>query len=409
MQARSPAPHSRGARGGEQVHEAGQEQLGTKQEAAEERKELSEPRAKEEPGECPSTPRRATAASPASPASPSPMKKIKMELTADEARRIKVPRRWQEVYELLSGQRKVIVTPVDIMGCAENGADKWRADRERRNADGTEESAEDKARRHRFTTLVSLMLSSQTKDHVTADAVHKLQTRLPNGLTLASLRDASSEDILECIGKVGFYRRKLEHLQGMVRILEAQHGGDVPRTIDELCEIPGVGPKMAFLQMQFMGLNVGIGVDTHVHRISNRLGWCKTNTPEQTRLALQSWLPKELHPIINKDMVGFGQVICLPVSPRCEYVTTLTFSVCATLARRNCAHRTRKWTPRQWGSACLCTTSMGRSIAARGVCPLTTIKKPKCRRRKRFSGGSPRPKRWSGSSSGLIRAIFVHT
>ena len=88
----------------------------------------------------------------------------------------------------------------------------------------------------------------------------------------------------------------------MTRILEEKHHGDVPQTVDELCEIPGVGPKMAFLQMQSMGLNVGIGVDTHVHRISNRLGWCKTKTPEQTRLALQSWLPRDVRLVfVPKD------------------------------------------------------------------------------------------------------------
>lgn len=241
-----------------------------------------------------------------------------MELTADEARKIKVPRRWKEVYDLLEKQRDDIVTPVDTMGCEENGLEERRADRGRLRADGKEEDDKEKEQRRQFTTLVSLMLSSQTKDPVTADAVYKLQTRLPDGLTLASLRDAPHDQLIDCIDKVSFYRRKADYLKSMTRILQEKHHGDVPRTIDELCEIPGVGPKMAFLQMQSMGLNVGIGVDTHVHRISNRLGWCKTKTPEQTRLALQSWLPREYHGVINKQMVGFGQVICLPVSPRCD-------------------------------------------------------------------------------------------
>ena len=134
------------------------------------------------------------------------------------------------------------------------------------------------------------------------------------------MQKASDELIQSCIGKVSFYRRKAEYLRQMTKILETKHGGDVPASIDDMCAIPGVGPKMAFLQMQSMGYNVGIGVDTHVHRISNRLKWCKTNTPEQTRLALQSWLPREYHTTINKYMVGFGQVICVPVGPRCEYV-----------------------------------------------------------------------------------------
>ncbi|KAL4401155.1 orotidine 5'-phosphate decarboxylase [Malassezia pachydermatis] len=227
----------------------------------------------------------------------SPAKKIKMELTEDEARKIKVPKRWEEVYRLFSKQRSEIITPVDTMGCEENGQEERRADRGRRRADGTEESEEEKARRLRFTTLVSLMLSSQTKDPVTADAVHQLQTKLPDGLNLESLQAAPDSLIIECIGKVGFFRRKTEYLKKMTYLLQERFHGDVPRTVDELCEIAGVGPKMAFLQMQSMGLNVGIGVDTHVHRISNRLGWCKTKTPEQTRLALQSWLPKEVREV----------------------------------------------------------------------------------------------------------------
>lgn len=224
----------------------------------------------------------------------SPSKKIKMELDASEARKIHVPKNWERVYELLVQQRSEIITPVDTMGCEENGQEERRADRGRRQKDGTEESEEAKARRLRFTTLVSLMLSSQTKDPVTAQAVHQLQTKLEDGLTLESLQAASNDLIMQCIGKVSFYRRKTEYLRTMTHMLQERWGGDVPRTVDELCEIPGVGPKMAFLQMQSMGLNVGIGVDTHVHRISNRLRWCKTTTPEQTRLALQSWLPKHV-------------------------------------------------------------------------------------------------------------------
>lgn len=248
---------------------------------------------------------------------PSP-KKIKMELSPDEVRRVKVPKRWQLQYELLSKQRDEIITPVDTMGCDENAREEHRADRGRLRPDGTAESEEELEERRRFTTFVSLMLSSQTKDPITADAVYRLQTTLENGLTLPSLRDAPDSVVQSCIGKVSFYRRKTEYLKKMTHILEEQHGGRVPESIDALCAIPGVGPKMAFLQMQSMGQNVGIGVDTHVHRISNRLGWCRTKTPEQTRLALQSWLPKELHSVVNKQMVGFGQTICVPVGPRCD-------------------------------------------------------------------------------------------
>ncbi|WFD30025.1 orotidine-5'-phosphate decarboxylase [Malassezia sp. CBS 17886] len=276
--------------------------------------------AKGEDNEVAAVPARRRAAPPSAPLSPpaSPVKRIKMELTEDEKRLVKVPPHWQEVLERMKKQREAIITPVDTMGCEENGLETRRADRGRRRSDGSEESDAEKTRRLQFTTLVSLMLSSQTKDPITAHAVYQLQTRLKNGLTLASLQAAPDELVQECIGKVSFYRRKTEYLRGMTHMLQERYRGDVPHTIDELCAIPGVGPKMAFLQMQSMGHNVGIGVDTHVHRISNRLGWCKTSTPEQTRLALQSWLPKEAHTVINKYMVGFGQVICTPISPRCD-------------------------------------------------------------------------------------------
>ncbi|KIJ31814.1 hypothetical protein M422DRAFT_81898, partial [Sphaerobolus stellatus SS14] len=108
--------------------------------------------------------------------------------------------------------------------------------------------------------------------------------------------------------------------------------GEIPNTVEGLCSLPGVGPKMAFLTLQVAwNLNVGIGVDVHVHRITNRLGWHKppTKEPEQTRLNLQSWLPKELHGEINPLLVGFGQVtICLPVGPKCESCTLSSSGLC---------------------------------------------------------------------------------
>ncbi|PKI82924.1 Ntg2p [Malassezia vespertilionis] len=262
-----------------------------------------------------------------------PLKKIKMELTEEEQGKIRVPKHWEEVHACLAKMREETVAPVDTMGCVENGLETNRADRGRLGPDGAEESKEDALQRYEYTTLVSLMLSSQTKDTVTALAVYNLQRTLPNGVTVDSVRGASDDVLRECICKVGFFRRKTEYIRKTADILAEKHGGQVPKTIDELCALPGVGPKMAFLQMQAMGFNVGIGVDTHVHRIANRLGWCKTKTPEQTRLALQSWLPKHLFRQINKQMVGFGQVICVPIGPRCD--------VCTIGQRRLCPSRQR--------------------------------------------------------------------
>ncbi|SCV69483.1 BQ2448_2503 [Microbotryum intermedium] len=209
------------------------------------------------------------------------------------------PKRWREAYEIIRKQRKRIVAPVDTMGCEQGG-------RERGTAPPSDKD-------NRLSILVSLMLSSQTKDPVTHQAVKNLREQLPNGLCLESLLFATPEQIDAAICKVGFHNIKTANLKKLAIRLDEMHGGDVPSDLTHLLAINGVGPKMAILYLQAIGINAGIGVDVHVHRISNRLGWHKpaTNTPEQTRLNLESWLPKEEHPKINLQ-------ICKPVGPRCD-------------------------------------------------------------------------------------------
>jgi endonuclease-3 len=181
----------------------------------------------------------------------------------------------------------------------------------------------------RFATLVSLMLSSQTKDEVTDTAVKKLREAFGGSLTVDALRNADDAVISQAIEKVGFWRRKTQYLKQTAQRLYDDFDSDVPKTVEELCSLPGVGPKMSFLVLQvawnlfvrFLMLqlepeclityrNLGIGVDVHVHRITNRLKWHKppTKNPEETRVNLESWLPVELHPEINHLLVGFGQV-----------------------------------------------------------------------------------------------------
>ncbi|WWC60036.1 uncharacterized protein I303_102599 [Kwoniella dejecticola CBS 10117] len=214
------------------------------------------------------------------------------------------PPRWEEQYRLIEHMRKGIIAPVDNMGC-----------------DRPRTVVNDDPKTLRFHMLISLMLSSQTKDPVTSSAVTTLHETLPGGLTAQSLADATTEEIQNCINKVGFWRRKADYIKDAAIHLLEKEDGDVPKTLEGLCELKGVGPKMAFLALQCAwDINAGIGVDVHVHRITNRLKWHKplTTTPEGTRLNLQSWLPPELHKPINPLMVGFGQVICLPVGPRCD-------------------------------------------------------------------------------------------
>jgi endonuclease III len=173
------------------------------------------------------------------------------------------------------------------------------------------------------------MLSSQTKDEVTFAAIQNLRKAFrpvdadskEEYLTLDAILAASVTSIEECINKVGFWRRKAQYIKSTAEILHKEHGDDIPRTIEGLCSLPGVGMKMAMLTMQVAwGDNVGIGVDVHVHRITNRLGWHRkeTKNPEETRLNLESWLPKEYHPTINPLLVGFGQTVCLPLRAKCD-------------------------------------------------------------------------------------------
>ncbi|KAF5207496.1 Endonuclease iii-like protein [Thalictrum thalictroides] len=174
-------------------------------------------------------------------------------------------------------------------------------------------------RERRFATLVGSLLSSQTKEEVTHNAVQRL---LENGLLSAEAMDqqeVDEETIQKLIYPVGFYKRKASNLKKVARICLKQYGGDIPSTLEELLLLPGVGPKMAHLVMQ-LGWNKveGICVDTHVHRICNRLKWVDSSSPEGTRVGLELWLPKEEWFAINILLVGFGRNVCTPLRPRCE-------------------------------------------------------------------------------------------
>ncbi|GBB91999.1 hypothetical protein RclHR1_01950011 [Rhizophagus clarus] len=216
------------------------------------------------------------------------------------------PTSWEEVYNAIKEYRKNIIAPVDTMGCE-------------RLAD--EPSDHITPQTSRFQTLVSLMLSSQTKDHVTAAAVQNLRQKLPGGLNLDSILQVDEKFLDECISKVGFHRKKATYLKQSAKKCKEEYDGDIPNTVEGLMKLPGVGPKMAYLCMQVAWKqNEGIGVDVHVHRITNRLGWCNTEQagPEATRKVLESWLPRSLWREINPMLVGFGQTTCFPQYPKCS-------------------------------------------------------------------------------------------
>jgi endonuclease-3 len=166
-----------------------------------------------------------------------------------------------------------------------------------------------------FAVLVSTMISLRTKDEVTAAASARL---LAQARTPAALAGLSAAAIARCIYPAGFYRTKAGHLREAARLLCDRHAGRVPEGMAELLELPGVGRKTANL-VRNLGYGLpGICVDTHVHRISNRLGWVRTRTPLETEKALEARLPRRYWIPVNGLLVAFGQRTCTPQSPRCS-------------------------------------------------------------------------------------------
>jgi len=166
-----------------------------------------------------------------------------------------------------------------------------------------------------FETLVSPILSLRTKDAVTEAASHRLLSRAPTPQILASLPIAEIERL---IFPVGFYHTKAKHLVEMSRILLEEYGGRVPRSMEELLKLPGVGRKTANLVITVGFGGYGICVDTHVHRISNLWGLVQTRTPNETEIALRKILPRRHWKTYNDILVTFGQNLCVPVSPWCS-------------------------------------------------------------------------------------------
>jgi endonuclease-3 len=166
-----------------------------------------------------------------------------------------------------------------------------------------------------FETLVSTILSLRTKDAVTEAASHRLLARAPTPEILASL---SITEIERLIFPVWFYHTKAKHLIETCRSLLQDYGGRVPRSMEDLLKLPGVGRKTANLVLTVGFGDYGICVDTHVHRISNLWGFVRTKTPEETEFALRKKLPRRHWKTYNDILVTFGQNLCLPVSPWCS-------------------------------------------------------------------------------------------
>ncbi len=166
-----------------------------------------------------------------------------------------------------------------------------------------------------FRVLIACLLSLRTKDETTGPASERLFALADTPEAMLRLHPRQIEG---AIFPVGFYRTKARVVLGVCRDLIGRYEGTVPDSIDELLTLKGVGRKTANLVVT-QGFNKpGICVDTHVHRISNRLGYVKTTTPEETETALRAKLPRRYWIGYNDLLVSFGQNICQPVSPRCS-------------------------------------------------------------------------------------------
>ena len=166
-----------------------------------------------------------------------------------------------------------------------------------------------------FHVLIATMLSAQTRDAVTHAASTRLFRAARTPRTMAKLRVSEIERL---IYPVSFYRNKAVHVKEACRQIVERFGGRVPTTMEELLTLPGVGRKTANLVLILAHRSgENICVDTHVHRISNRLGWAATKTPEETEQALYSAADRRWWPLVNLYLVTWGQNICRPVYPLC--------------------------------------------------------------------------------------------
>jgi endonuclease-3 len=167
-----------------------------------------------------------------------------------------------------------------------------------------------------FKVLIGTILSSRTRDEHTTQALIKLFTKYKDSQEIA---DADLEGVKKAISSVGFYNTKAKRIKEVSKIINEKHHGKVPSNIKDLLDLPGVGRKTANCVLVYGFRIPAIPVDTHVHRICNRLGIVKTKDPDNTEEKLSEILDKKHWIKLNATIVRYGQNICLPVKPRCNY------------------------------------------------------------------------------------------
>ena len=166
-----------------------------------------------------------------------------------------------------------------------------------------------------FKILISTVISARTKDETTAKASERLFSRFPDA---KSLSRAKPSEVEKLIYPAGFYKTKAPRLIEIAKIILKDYGGKVPTTLEELMKLPGVGRKTANILLAYGLGKPAIAVDTHVHRIANRIGLVHTDKPKETEIELMKLYPRKDWIDINQVLVSFGRQVCRPVSPRCE-------------------------------------------------------------------------------------------
>jgi endonuclease III len=182
-------------------------------------------------------------------------------------------------------------------------------------------------------TVLFTALTARSRDDQVEPLFQALMRKYP---TPARLAAAKQKDVERIIRSIGFYRNKSKNAIALAKAVVARHAGKVPRTMEELVALPGVGRKTASCTLVYAFRIPAIAVDTHVHRIVNRLGWTRTSAPEKTERALLATLPKGLWLDINHVMVPFGRDVCKPIIPQCWRCPVA----------RQCAYPTKTAAPR---------------------------------------------------------------
>ncbi len=173
-----------------------------------------------------------------------------------------------------------------------------------------------------FTVLISCILSLRTQDATTVAASDRLFAVANTAKTMLAI---PVETIEKLIYPVAFYRVKARTIPEICRQLFDRFGGEVPSDLEDLLSLPGVGRKTANIVVTIAFRKKGIAVDTHVHRISNRLGYVKTKTADDTEMALRRKLPEKYWIVYNDLLVAYGQNLCKPISPFCSRCKIATF------------------------------------------------------------------------------------